>query len=419
MKKAIIILSTYNYKLYPPFFKLMAEIIAKYNLNVFLVIKVNTQWNYTHNNCPVKNKESLKKIWIYVSTYKDEDILEKKLEVIHKNYEVVFIDTLTESIVSSLNKIRKKFYHDITPDYKLFQNKLKQRNYIKKYAPEASVKSKLYDISVTSIKEVLQEFSYPFIIKPTSSARSEWVSIIKNENDFINYKKLNSWMYDGYLIEDFIEWHICAIDCYVNGSGEMLFGAPVVSHTSDYIWIKSLILFVSSTDQDTIKVLDTKKLKAHMKQVSLAFNLKNTFICYEYKVNKNGDIYPLEINGRIWAAGLLYAKENMGINMYELPLKKEQDITTKILTNLSVFHILSSKDGILESYNNDLLNTIKELPSFYYMDTYPDVYVWKYLREDQKGLYLGDIIIKNKDFSQYRKDYDFIMKNYHDLLIIK
>jgi hypothetical protein len=50
---------------------------------------------------------------------------------------------------------------------------------------------------------------------------------------------------------------------------------------------------------------------------------------------------------------------------------------------------------------------------------YPDVYTDKVMRQDQKWLFLGTIILQNTNKYQHKLDHDFIIKNYHDLLIIK
>jgi hypothetical protein len=72
------------------------------------------------------------------------------------------------------------------------------------------------------------------------------------------------------------------------------------------------------------------------------------------------------------------------INLHELLFLPDLQVQHPAMRQYSTIHILAPKNGVLQSYNWELLETIKKLDSYNYIDVYPDVYTDKVMRQDQK-----------------------------------
>jgi hypothetical protein len=61
-------------------------------------------------------------------------------------------------MIGKINILRERFGHIVTPDYDLFRDKAKQRQYIQKNAPEFAIKSKSYQLTEISPQELEKIF---------------------------------------------------------------------------------------------------------------------------------------------------------------------------------------------------------------------------------------------------------------------
>jgi len=101
-------------------------------------------------------KEKFKKIGIFLQEYTDLESLSNKIQKLQTIYDILYIDTLTESLIQQSCTLKKSLKIPVTPQYSLFQNKSEQRILLEKYykKPEVISKaSKIQELSFVNIKK--------------------------------------------------------------------------------------------------------------------------------------------------------------------------------------------------------------------------------------------------------------------------
>lgn len=223
----------------------------------------------------------------------------------------------------------------------LFKNKIKFREFIKEIFPNYFFKgiefNELDNLSLKNLK-------FPFIIKPSVGFFSVGVHKVDKPDEWpqiLNKIKFEVATVEGlypnevidtsqFIIEEYIEGEEYAIDCYFNKNGE-----AIVLNILHHVFSsgKDVSDRVYSTSKKIIEK-HLNKVEKFLKQIGDKVNLKNFPIHVEIRIDKTGNIIPIEVNplrfGGWCTTGDLswYAYE---INSYEYFLYQKKPNWTEIL----------------------------------------------------------------------------------------
>lgn len=258
------------------------------------------------------------------------------------------------------------------------KDKVKFRELIKNLFPNFYFeKIKLEDIQQLST----QDLSFPFVIKPSIGFFSIGVHIVKNEEDWLIAKeelkpeKLDSIFPKNvlntanFIIEAFIPGEEYAIDYYHNSSGEVVL-LNVMHH-----------LFSSGTDtSDRVYSTSKKIIEQHkseiedfLYEIGKQLHLKNFHAHAEVRIDKEGNIVPIEINplrsGGWCTTGDLLG-ETLGFNAHQCFYEKKKPDWNNIFkgkeSKIFSIVILNNNSGVLpadiESFSYSALATDFEKP---------------------------------------------------------
>ena len=298
-------------------------------------------------------------------------ISEKKAKTIYKKNDNCAIYTNSEN---SISWIEQNLNTSVLPKkIQLFKNKVAFRELLKDVYPTYYFKK----IKLEELRNLnLEELKFPFIIKPAVgffslavhkvSNPEDWTLVLENIKSEIEEFK---GMYpkevvdvSDFIIEGFIDGDEYAIDCYFNDKGEV-----VVLNILHHIF--------SSTKDVSDRVYKTSKeiiekykpeIEVFLKIVGKKANLKKFPMHVEVRIDKNGEVYPIEINPLRfggWCTTGDISWYAYGINSYEYFLKNKKPDWNLILKkkkdkiyNLIVLDNNSGiKENLIESFDYDLL----------------------------------------------------------------
>lgn len=374
----------------------------------YLAILKNKQINFTHY------------LW-------EEEAIKKLLELNNSN-NIVYINTFDENLIALTNILKKSINQNITKDFNVFTNKYLQRKLLLDYNPENTVKYIEKTIENLNFNEINNFLELPFILKPTSWIQSSWVEKINNEKEFENYKNnysvllknlQNRW-YDNkaILAEEYIDWTMYSIDYFVDEKWNIKKTLPVQIILWKNIWIDDFMNVSRNINKEVINIFNTIDLESFIKDTVEALNIKNTFIHHEFKITSKNKIKTIEVNGRIWGLRLEMIDLSYNWNLFELVLKDSNDINN-IENNLSVIFVYPDKKWILKDFNRELIWHIKNLESFYKINIIENK-IWKEIWLTKDWFWrVCEIILKNSDNNTFKEDYNFIIQNYKEVLILK
>jgi len=273
----------------------------------------------------------------------------------------------------------------------IFKNKIQFRELIKEAFPNYFFKGvEFNDLDNLS----LESLEFPFIIKPAVGffsvgvhkvdKPSEWPSILKKIKFEIAEVKglypdevINT---SQFIIEEYIEGEEYAVDCYFNKKGEV-----IVLNILHHIFSsgKDVSDRVYTTSKEIIEN-HIHKVESFLNTIGAKTNLKNFPIHVEIRIDKNGEIIPIEVNplrfGGWCTTGDLswYAH---GINSYEYFLYEKKPNWNKILKTK-----INKKYSIIVLDNNSK-----------YKETEIDYFDYEKLLSD----FEKPIILRKIDFNKY------------------
>ncbi len=262
---------------------------------------------------------------------------------------------------------------DLARQIQLFKDKIKFRALIKDAFPNFFYQSiQLEDIQTFKPKDE----QFPFVIKPALGFFSLGVHIVHNQKDWIkakselNYKTLKS-IYpkevldtSTFIIEEYIQGEEYAIDCYYNKKGEVVI-LNILHHkfssgtdVSDRVYSTSKDIFLQYKN----------KIEAFLSSIGAQAKLKNFPAHVEVRIDKNGNICPIEINpARFggWCTTGDLSWHSFGFNSYDyyhqqLEPDWNEIFKTKGNKKYSII-ILNNSSGIpaeqIKTFNYDLINS--------------------------------------------------------------
>ncbi|MDA3860876.1 MAG: ATP-grasp domain-containing protein [Melioribacteraceae bacterium] len=205
---------------------------------------------------------------------------------------------------NSISWIEKHFNSSKLPSQiDVFKNKIKFRELIKDSFPNYFYKGvKFEDLRNLNIEEL----AFPFIVKPAVGffsiavhkvdSLSEWEEVLnkidKEIETFPNLYPKEVINLADFIIEEFVEGEEFAIDCYFDNSGE-----PVLLNILHHLFSsdKDVSDRVYSTSESIIEKHKNGILN-FLKTIGKKVDLKNFPSHVEVRVDKNGEIFPIEVN---------------------------------------------------------------------------------------------------------------------------
>ncbi len=368
--------------------------------------------------------ENINNMWIKIIPFHNElEIVDNLSKLDWK----IFINTFEEQEIRLVNQIRLNLNQKTTDNPEIFLNKYLQRSIIWQKYPETTIDYRL--LSVDELINLPRDDikRYPYIMKPTWGIQSSGVSKIDNYEDYKNWieytlhsinklkeKKLAD---QKILLEEFIDGEMYTIDYYVDEKQKIYSSMPVmVKLWTDY-WINDFCNIVRIISNDVENSVDEKKLNEFIKKTVDAGNIKNTFVHHEFKINSKWEYKTIETNWRIWWFRLDMYQLWYETNLLSLPFLN--DIKShKLEYNIAVFALYPKKRAIFNWYNENIVEEIKLLGSFYRINKW-EKKIWEEIWLTRDGYSkTWSIILKNNNYEQFKKDFDFIEKIYFEIMKI-
>ncbi len=370
----------------------------------------------------------LEKFWILLYNYSNKEELKDRVLDINKEYEVIFVNTALEFLISTVNFLRESLNQPLTEHAELFRDKSLQRSLLQEYNDNLGIKFLKWIPEDFDIQDIEEKIWYPFIIKPIDGVESLGVDKILNRSHFIDYLANYQSFHDIFkarwvdnkelIIEEFIDGKLYSVDYYVNNDWEVFMSKPIEVVLGVDIGINDYFVFTRTLTEDTEKDFKWKRLKNFVKSSVKACAIKNTFVHHEFKINSQWDFKTIEFNGRLWWGRLESLERAYDLNMYEYIVNPELK-PWKLKQNSIDINIYAPVRGILEWYNNNILAKFLKRTSVFKIDL-NESFLWKEVWLTKDGfIKLGCIKLKNTDFNELSRDYKYIKRYYKDILKVK
>jgi len=369
----------------------------------------------------------LHKFGILFCHYSNKEELKEKLSEYQKEYDIKFVSTPLEILINLTDELKSHLGQSVSEHQNIFRDKHLQRELIKEHNPELGIKFLNGEHDQLDPQEIEEKVWYPYIIKPVDGVQSSWVGKINNRKDFDAYMDTYQEFHDRLknkgidthelIVEEFIDWKLYSIDYFVDQEGNTFLSKPMKVKIgadfgfSDYCCTARIS--TSKTEED----FKGKRVKTFVNSTVKATGIKNTFVHHEFKVNSKWELKTIELNGRIWWGRLELMLKAYDLNLYEFIVNPDVK-PGKIKNNVMWINIYADKKGILNGYNQKLLDKIAQRECTYLIETHESA-IGKEIWLTKDGFEKVWVIkIQHKDYATLRKDYMYIKKHYKQILEI-
>lgn len=374
-----------------------------------------------------KNIENIKYIKSYKFFYYESKIdLINQIKTINRE-DIYYINTFDEILVLLLNEVKKELWFVISDFYEAFRNKNLQREILLEKFPETTVSYLEIDLLNDNIENFYNKLNFPYVIKPASWVQSSGVSLIHNKNELINYlnnvKSLNinmisRWINNSkYLIEEYIDGEMYTIVYFIDDFWNVSYSPIVKVNSARNLGIDDFSNYVRINWSIIENEIDFEDVKIFIQKNIKALWIKNTYIFHDFKLTTKWELKHIELNARIWGYRLEMMQDLYWFNLLTMPLAKSLYQSWDFSNAVFVFY--PNTRWIFKWFNSELLEQFKKLNS-YSSIRLSNNYIWKevWLTKDWFSS-IAALRIINKDLEQFKKDYDFIEKNYKNLIILE
>lgn len=399
----------------------MEELSDKYEIKNVLFYK----WDVIKFDALISK---LEKFHILFKHYSNKEDLKQQVLDFSNEYEVIFVNTSLELLVNIVNEVKAALWHPLSDNPNIFRNKFLQRELIQNHNPELWVKHVKWTPEELDLKQIEDYVKYPFIIKPVDWVQSSWVAKITNKKDFqkyiVEYKDFHDrlqarWVDNKELIvEEFIDWKLYSIDYFVTSEWEARISKPVKVRLWIDVKVNDYCNIARIATEKTEWEFKWKRLKWFVESTIKATWIRNTFVHHEFKINSKWELKTIELNGRIGWGRLELLKRAYDFNMYELLIWPEVK-PGKLKENNIAVNIYATKRWILKWFDEKVFKKIEERKSVFAIK-YDLCAIWKeiWLTKDW-FIKIWVIKLKNKDYKELAKDFNYIKSKYKDLLDIE
>lgn len=367
-------------------------------------------------------KKSLEKLGIYIIDLKTSIIqAEWVIEKISKKFNIIAINTTFNPFVENIHTIQKRLWKEVSSDPQLLTNKFKQRNFIYKNSPEISIKfqqKKISELNYESICNFI--WKNCFILKPLNRAESQGVVKIDSEQELAAFQAYNNYSQEEYLAEEYLPGRCYALDYYVDSEWKISFWFLLENTLAEDIGCEGFFLLSVQTLQEKLEDELYIKLEKLIKTSVKSLWVRNTFICQDVILLPNGEFQNLEFNGRIWWRHPEIIYEAFNVSLPELAVYERPTLLPPPLKKYAAsFRIFATSTGILQWFNQDMIQKLQELPSFSFIELQDDM-IGKIVGSPKDGYSnLWKFFIKTPHKEEFSRDMDFILKHYKDIVEVE
>jgi len=410
--KVFILIIQNEYKLHAPYIYCLWQIAKKYTID----IHVYSNKFYKGDK---EKSEKLKKLHFYLSEYNSLESLTGQVQQLAKNNEIIYIEAFQEELVTYTQRLKKTIWLVATDNIEIFTNKRLQRELMSKNK-EISVQffsTTVWELDYKKIKTQLWE---SFFIKQESWCEWMWAKYIKSTQDIEEYKG-NHHQDIPIVVEEYLDGDLYCIDYFVDTEWNISSSPAMYSGQAKDFWVVDNFVYTSTQPFNFQKAhISEDIVRSLLTHTVEACSIRNTFVCQEFKHQKDGSIRSIEINGRIWWRCQKNYLQWYGINIYDYIFQQSLDISTPAKGFVASINIYATKSGYLKSYNYPLLEKIRQLPSCDLIEIFPKRRENRRIGLPKDGFCRVWIIgVTNEDKEQFTKDYNFIKENYPNLLVIE
>ena len=220
-----------------------------------------------------------------------------------------------------------------------------------------------------------------------------------------------------FLIEEYIDGEMYTVNYFVNSVWEVFYSPVVKVNSARDLRIDDFSNYVRINWNIIENEINFEDVKIFIEKNIKAFGIKNTFIHHEFKLTSKGVLKNIAINARIWGYRLEMMQDLYNFNLLTMPLKNSLYQSWNFSNAVFVFY--PHKKWILKWFNLDLLDQFKNLKSYNSVRVSKE-YIWRevWLTKDWFSSIVALRII-NEDIDQFKNDYNFIEKNYKNLIILE
>jgi hypothetical protein len=207
------------------------------------------------------------------------------------------------------------------------------------------------------------------------------------------------------------------IDYYVDKYQNTIIAKPVyIKLWIDY-WIDDFCNISRITSENIEKEINNVVLENFIQKTVKGWWLKNTFVHHEFKINSKWEYKTIEINWRIWWYRLDIYRIWYDINLLEFPFQDKSRIYS-LKKNIATFVLYPKKDWAFAWFNEDIIEKIKSLKSFYTIKKNGRK-IWETIGLT-KNWYsnLWSIMLANRNYNEFEKDISYIENIYFDIIYV-
>jgi hypothetical protein len=252
------------------------------------------------------------------------------------------------------------------------------------------------------IKEIVDRYSFPFLVKPIDQASCVGVEKIRSINDFYRWGKSTALSYFEFEIDEFIEGTLYHCDSFIKNMKILYTQVSRCSRPCfDFIEGKSKGSIVLKPDSHDFIALTnwTESVLKHLNPPD------NGVTHLEVFKRNNGDFVFLEIAYR--AAGILIPdmyKKYLNVDVVTLHLLLQMDDTFNFSINnglYSAWMAFPTKKGILDQIDFPRINSRHELRWYFQQGDILD--------HPKKGRdYAATILLWNDNYNELEKDFSYL-----------
>lgn len=359
--------------------------------------------------------------WIYLLAYNNlEEVANFVKELKGKKY----INTFREQEILNKNILKKMLWQKTTENPEIFLDKFLQRSLIWKHFPDTVAKYVLLEENENILNKNLSNFQFPLIIKPVWWTASfgvqkvhdmkELIECIKDINESMD-KLSDYWLNKkNIIIEEFIEGQLYAITYFVDEDQKIHLTKPILQWDTSIS--KNPMLMYWKISDEMKNDIDTIQLQKFVTNTVKWWDIRNTFVCHQFKKTPEWKLKTIELNWRIWGFNIEMYKLSYGINFFKFIFSNwEYKFSNDILHNSATFWIYADEEILFNWYKETIIETIKKLESLKWK-IFNEI-KWTKIWPPQLGYYYYWItLLKNDNLEIFNRDFNYVKENYFNLL---
>jgi len=405
------------------------RLIDNQNTNVILIYKTDIS--------EIKPEEQLRFTtqWIKLIEYKNYTELLKiakqeitKQKTIKQKEDIkIIINTFYEKYINISNKLKHDLNQKTSNNPEIFLNKYMQRNKIWKTYPETVAQCILLNKDQIKnnkkIKNTLKKIQFPVFIKPTGGFTSIGTAKVENEEELnihlskINkiFKKLDKeWFKQEWiLVEEYIKWDLYAMTYFVD-ENQKIYVNKVMKQRDNFGWPHTHLICGEVSEDANIDI-DIQEIKKLAKKTVISWNIRNTFICHQFKKTPKQEYKTIELNWRIGGFNVELYWLTYNMNFFSIFSNQEYKTSDKQGWYSAFFRFYPKDKQKFNWYDMSIFNKINALKSkqrFYLLKIPEQSEIWA---PNDGFEYYGTAVLYNIDKKQFQEDFKFIKNNYYNI----